>query len=100
MPVAASEGLGAPLELDGLNDVSGLARDAGACGAQGRTASTRGPRRPGQHRRRRAPALSCPKREAEGAPNLGGGALERECSTAQLRCEIDVVEALEPEAHA
>ena len=42
----------------------------------------------------------CPKREAEGAPKLGGGALERECSTAQLRCEIDIVEALEPEAHA
>ena len=42
----------------------------------------------------------CSEREAEGAPELGGGALERECSTAQLRCEIDVVEALEPEAHA
>ena len=42
----------------------------------------------------------CPQREAEDASELGWSALERECASAQLRCEIDVVELLKAEAHA
>ena len=98
MPVAASEGLGAPLELGGLNAcLAWLAMQEHAgrkeeqlppAGLVVRASTGDGVLQP------------CPKREAEGAPKLGGSALERECSTAQLRGEIDVVEALEPEAHA
>ena len=42
----------------------------------------------------------CPQREVEDASELGWSALERECASAQLRCEIDVVELLKAKAHA